>query len=111
MVIGQRLYTLHPPFNEYIDNLGGIVFALGITFTMGSFAWKKPSRILIWLGGSGLFFVYMFHMLPLRLLADSGIVSYHHPYMLWLYFIAATGILVPLAYYSYRKLNGVLFSR
>lgn len=111
LIIGQQIYAAGIPFNKYIDNLGGIIFALGVTFTIGSFTWRKPSRILLWLGGSGLFFIYMFHMLPLKLLVNSGIKNYYHPYLLWLCFISATCLLAPLACYSYRKLNQIIFPR
>ena len=66
--LGIVLYHLKHSVPVYIQNIGGILFAVGVTWSAGGFIWKAPSRILVWLGGSSLFSVYMFYILPMRIM-------------------------------------------
>lgn len=94
----------------YTQNIGGIIFAVGVTWLVGSFEWKAPSCILIWLGGSGLFTVYMFHLLPMRVLTHFGFNN-GNPYFVWLAVTIATAVLVLVANFGYKKLNAILISK
>lgn len=95
--------------NIYIQNISGIIFAVGVTWLFGSFSWQRLSRGLVWLGGSGLFSVYMFHLLPMRVLTKLGLND-ANPYIVWAGCIAITALLVALAGVGYKYLNNLLFS-
>lgn len=108
--IGKIIYD--SPFQPlfYAQNLGGALFALGVTWFVGSFSWKSPSRFLVWLGGSGLFVIYMFHLLPMRIMTHMEI-NKENPYLVWFCVIIATTILAVSATLFYKKINNFLFSK
>ena len=110
IAIGWHVYHEGIRPTIYTQNIAGIIFAIGTTWFLGSFEWRAPSRILIWLGGSGLFSVYMFHLLPMRVLTHLG-CNTGNPYFVWFAVTIATAVLVLIADYSYKKLNALLFSK
>lgn len=110
IVTGRYVYSSGHSCSSYIQNIGGIIFAIGITWFCGSFQWRKPSQVLIWLGGSGLFSVYMFHLLPMRVLTKLGLNT-ENPYLIYFSVTVATILLVYIANIGYKKINNLLFAR
>lgn len=110
MAAGWLMYIADLSPNIYTENLGGILFAVGVTWFVGSFSWKSPSRFLIWLGGSGLFVVYMFHLLPMRIISTLGLND-GNPYLVWLGVTITAAILIFGFYHTYKHLNRLLFSK
>lgn len=106
LFLGKRYFG----YNIYVENMAGILFAVGVTWFVGSFSWGRPSRFLIWLGGSGLFAVYMFHTLPMRVFSTLGL-NMGQPYVVWLQVVVSSAFLVGLASVGYGYLNKVLFQR
>lgn len=107
MIMGRVMYSLHAWPNIYTENMGGILFALGATWFFGSFSWERPSRFLIWLGGSGLFVVYMFHLLPMKILTHFGINN-ANAYLVWFIVISSSAILALVAGQVFKKLDRLL---
>lgn len=108
---GKQVYSSGiQPYHIYVQNAGSILFALGVTWLAGCFTWKRPSRILIWLGGSGLFAVYMFHLLPMRILTHLEL-NQGNPYFVWFCVIALTSAFVWAIGMLYTKINLLLFSK
>ena len=107
---GKVIFSLNLPPNALTENIGGVLFAFGITWFVGSFSWKSPSQILIWLGGSGLFVVYMFHLLPMRIISTLGLND-RNPYLVWLWVTITAAILIFVFYHTYKQLNRLLFSK
>lgn len=110
LLLGKLIYDADLWPNIYTENIGGILFAVGVMWFVGSFSWGKPSRFLTWLGGSGLFVVYMFHLLPMRIMTHLGL-NEEQPYMVWLCVFITTAFIVLMAQFCYQKLNRVLFSK
>ena len=110
IAVGRYLYVSGLNPSLYIQNIGGILFAVGTTLFCGSFQWRKPSRFLIWLGGSGLFSVYMFHLLPMRVITHLGLNN-ENPYLIFLSVAVVTILLVYVASLGYKKINSLLFSK
>ena len=108
--LGLFLHTSKLPAVIYMQNVGGILFAVGVTWFAGSFIRNTPSRFLIWLGGSGLFAVYMFHLLPTRIMTHYELND-GNPYLVWLIFIVSTGIFATVANAAYNRINKLIFSR
>lgn len=112
MYIGHQLYHLNVQYlvSIYTQNAGGILFALGTTWLFGSFTWERSSGILTWIGGSSLFTIYMFHLLPMRILTRLDINT-GNPYLVWFYVFAATCILVPTMNLLFKKANSLLIKK
>lgn len=94
----------------YVQNVGSIIFAVGVTWFVGSFSWQTPSRYLIWLGGGGLFIVYMYHLLPMRVLTKMEL-NLAPPYLVWLAVVVTTGILAIIASIAHNKINNLIFRK
>lgn len=103
-------YFIYRGASVYTQNIGGILFAVGVTWFAGSFTWNTPSKLLIWLGGSGLFVVYMFHLLPMRIMSHLEL-NHGNPYLVWLTSIGFTCILAAAANVIYSRISRTLFSR
>lgn len=112
MYTGHQLYHLNVQYlvSIYTQNAGGILFALGTTWLFGSFTWERPSGILTWIGGSSLFTIYMFHLLPMRVLTRLD-MNTGNPYLVWFYVFAATCILVPTMNLLFKKANSLLIKK
>lgn len=110
IALGRYLYRSGLSPIIYVQNVAGILFALGVTWFAGSFRWQNPSRILIWLGGSGLFTVYMFRMLPMRVITQLG-CNDANPYLVWFCVVATTALLISVSTPLYKKINLFLFSK
>lgn len=110
IVTGRLLYGIscQPSIAICTQNLGSILFAIGVTWFVGSFSWKSPSRLLIWLGGSGLFTVYMFHLLPMRIITALQF-NLANPFLIWFCVIATTAVLAISFNYLYKIINNILF--
>lgn len=109
IAIGYFVYRAGFKPSIYTQNIGGILFAIGTTWFYGSFQWRKPSQFLIWLGGSGLFSVYIFHLLPMRVITHLGLNN-ENPYLIYLSVAVATFLLVYIFNIVYKKINSLLFS-
>ena len=103
-------YFIYRASSAYIQNIGGVLFAVGETWVAGSFIRNAPSKILIWLGGSGLFVVYMFHLLPMRIMSHLAL-NHSNPYFVWLTVMVFTCILAAAASIIYGRISKILFSR
>lgn len=110
LLSGKLIYDADLWPNIYTENIGGILFAVGVMWFVGSFSWGNPSRFLVWLGGSGLFVVYMFHLLPMLIITHIGL-NEEQPYMVWFAVVFVTAVLVLMSSYVYKKLNTLLFSK
>ena len=80
LLLGMIIYMSGISPIVYVQNLGSILFAIGVTWFAGSFTWREPSHFLIWLGGSGLFAVYIFHLLPMRIMTHLEL-NHANPYL------------------------------
>lgn len=110
LVLGMLIYRSGISPSLYVQNAGCIIFAVGVTWFAGSFTWQTPSRFLIWLGGSGLFTVYMYHLLPMRFLTKMEL-NLAPPYLVWLVVVATTGILATTASIAHNKINNHFFRK
>lgn len=110
LVLGMLIYRSGISPSLYVQNAGSIIFAVGVTWFAGSFTWNTPSKLLIWLGGSGLFVVYMFHLLPMRIMSHLEL-NHGNPYLVWLTAIGFTCILAAAANVIYSRISRALFSR
>lgn len=104
LLIGKMIYDADLYPNVLTENIGSILFACGVTWVAGSFSWSFPSRFLIWLGGSGMFAVYMLHLLPIRIFMRNG-WNDGFPYLVWFLVFICAGCLVFFAHRVYGKIN------
>ena len=58
-----------------VDNIGGIMFALGVTWIFAAFSFKQTPRFLLWSGGIALFYLYILQRIPMMLGVYWGINS------------------------------------
>ncbi len=72
-----RFFTLQFRIDNKLDfisafgtNIVSIIFAFGILLLFSCIKWRKKPTILIWMGGVGLFPIYMLHMLPIIILTN-----------------------------------------
>lgn len=65
-------------FSLYIvDNIGGAMFALGITWIYACFSFKRIPHFLLWSGGVALFYIYILQRIPMMLGVYWGFNSSH----------------------------------
>ena len=50
-----------------VDNIGGAIFALGITWIYACFSFKRIPHFLLWSGGIALFYIYILQRIPMML--------------------------------------------
>lgn len=110
LVMGMHIYRSGISPSIYVQNVGSIIFAVGVTWFVGSFSWQTPSRYLIWLGGGGSFIVYMYHLLPMRVLTKMEL-NLAPPYLVWLAVVVTTGILAIIASIAHNKINNLFFRK
>ena len=49
-----------------------VVWVLGILWIFASVKWQKESAFLVWLGGPAVFYIYVLHFVPIRLIQYFG---------------------------------------
>lgn len=54
-------------FKVYVQNLGCIIFGLGTLWLFAGIRFRRTPKFLVWSGGSALFYLYVFHQLPMLL--------------------------------------------
>lgn len=62
----------------YVQNAGCILFSVGILWSLSNIQFKTKPVILVWCGGTGVFFLYVFHELIMLLGIHWGL-NYEHP--------------------------------
>lgn len=62
----------------YVQNWGCIIFALGILWFLSNIKFARKPTFLVWCGGTGVFFLYVFHELFMLLGIHLGL-NYEHP--------------------------------
>ena len=98
-----RYFALHFRINGFlldflpaiIINIISITLAIGIMCCFSSITWKKMPKIAIWMGGTGLFPIYIMHNLPMIFLQHFNI--HHIAPNLFIFIIIATTALLSYA--------------
>lgn len=90
-VLGKSLLT-----RVYIQNAGCIIFALGILFFFAGIRFARKPSFLVWSGGAALFYLYLFHQLPMILGKHWGL-NYSNPIFYKIMCIAITLLLARLS--------------
>lgn len=50
---------------DLLGNIGSVLYALGICLAQGCISYKRPFPLLVWCGGTALFFIYILQRLPM----------------------------------------------
>lgn len=70
-----QLETIHWIKNAYhvgVYPLCTVVMVMGILWFFAGLKWKKEPSFLVWLGGSAVFYIFVLHFIPLRMLQTCG---------------------------------------
>lgn len=57
-----------------------VVFVLGVLWLFAGIKWKKEPAFLVWLGGPAVFYIYVLHFIPLRII-QAGRLGGPYPVM------------------------------
>lgn len=91
-----------------LGNFGSVLYALGICLVQGCISYKRPFPLLVWCGGTALFFIYILQRLPMITGAYFGWnIEYREAYVggcLSMSFLLAY-IAIPL----FRRLDKLIF--
>ena len=92
----------------YVQNVGCIVFAVGVLWLFAAFRFNRTPRFLVWCGGSALFYIYVFQRIPMLL----GQYWKLNQYSTILYSALCIIITLVLAWFACRifpRLNTLIF--
>lgn len=93
------------PFLHMLANNGAsILFGVGIAFLFSCMTLKRKPSLLIWMGGAGLFNIYIFHLLPKVYFVHEGI-SVQYPLLYGGGCIVCTVLLAVGAQYLFRRVD------
>lgn len=88
---------------------GSILFATGIALMYGCITFRHLPKPLVWVGGAGLFPLYIFQRIPMMTGAHYGLNTYS-PTLYTIICMIATAILAIAASRLFRKLDSLLFT-
>lgn len=113
---GYILYTHAPAAQFYLHCpalvaaiAGSILFATGIALMYGCITFRHLPKPLVWVGGAGLFPLYIFQRIPMMTGAHYGLNTYS-PTLYTIICMIATAILAIAASRLFRKLDSLLFT-
>lgn len=102
-----------------------VVWVLGILWVFAAIRWKKEPAFLVWLGGPAVFYIFVLHFIPIRLIQYFGtdgafptgvietafgwIITYPN-LVIWVTVVASIG-LAYLMHLLLPKLNARIFER
>lgn len=125
-LVGWLLYVLYPRLNYYwaepqwgecgvllaytLANAGSALFAFGLAILQSSIVWRRPSRLLIWAGGSGLFYLYVFQEVVYHLANYFKLFS-ANPIALLVMSLSATFLLAWCMYQVIPRIDSLIFSK
>lgn len=72
--------VLSPLLYYMTDNIGAVLFALGITWLAAGIRFKTKPSFLVWSGGPALFFLYILQRIPMMLGVHFGL-HLSHPFI------------------------------
>ena len=52
-----------------------VVFVLGVLWLFAGIKWKKEPSFLVWLGGPAVFYIFVLHFIPIRIIQTGGLVG------------------------------------
>ncbi len=55
--------------------LSTVVFVLGVLWLFAGIKWKKEPSFLVWLGGPAVFYIFVLHFIPIRVIQAGGLVG------------------------------------
>ncbi len=91
-------------------NLISAVFALGIILIFSCVSWTRQPRILQWMGGPGLFPIYIFHSFFILLLSWHGLHTIE-PNLYILLVILGTGGLAVIFSLVFKQIGSYIYKR
>lgn len=59
-------------YHIFVYPLCTVVWVLGILWIFASIRWKKEPAFLVWLGGPAVFYIFVLHFIPIRVIQACG---------------------------------------
>lgn len=88
---------------------GSIMYVLGLTLAYGCISFKRIPKALVWVGGAGLFPLYIFQRIPMMVGKHYLINSWSATVYIIICMVATIGLAI-IASYLFKKLDRAVFS-
>ena len=68
-------HLLRDAYHILLYPLCTVVFVLGVLWLFAGIKWKKEPSFLVWLGGPAVFYIFVLHFIPIRIIQAGSLVG------------------------------------